>query len=86
MLSNPATEITYSARNIYIRVYFANLLPDRMVRPVKNSAAEKDGFVCLEILGSDGGYLELQLRLLAHYDGVELIVVVHDIQVGDTGN
>ena len=65
---------------------FGDLLTDGMVRGVQDGAAEDDGAGGVEIRGWDCGDTEGHFFAAADDDGVEVFVVVHDVELGDAGD
>lgn len=75
---------TYACRNVDFAVQLADLLPDGVMGPVQDGATEDDGSVGLQVFSRDGGYFQVHLLAVANDERVEVVVVVHDVELGDT--
>jgi len=73
----------YPCGDVDFAVELADLLPDGVVGPVQDGAAEDDGSVGLEVFGRDGGYFEFDFLPVADDESVKVLVVVHDVELGD---
>ncbi len=64
-------------------MHLAYLLSHSMMRPVKNGPAEDDNVARLKILGGHRWNRDLHLLAIAHNEGVQRVVVVHNVELRD---